>query len=374
MSGKKILIVSVDLNGPGGVTHYYRAVLPHLSYDEFDYFVIGTRYKGKKLPFIIRMLLDYFSFALKAPAYELIHFNPSLGAKCFFREMPLILYAKLCRKKVIVFFRGWTVSFEKRIDKFFRGLFARTFGLADAMIVLASDFTRALHRWGYTGQIYEETTTVDEHLLSGIDLDTKRILKDGVCNVLFLARIEREKGIFEAIQSIELIPEDQDKITFQLTVGGDGGAREEIVNYLDENRSASISYQGYLRGDEKIDALRNANIFIFPSYHGEGMPNSVLEAMAFGLPIITCATGGISDFFEDGEMGYLVEPQNAGQISEALQKLVEHPEKLNKSGQFNCRYAKKYFYSSRVAERLNRIYGNILSGEMCDGSVVTIQN
>ena len=171
-----------------------------------------------------------------------------------------------------------------------------------------------------------------------------------------------------------MISEDQDKIFYQLTIGGDGGAREEVVHYIEEKCSARISYSGYLRGNEKIDVLRNANIFIFPSYHGEGMPNSVLEAMAFGLPIITCATGGISDFFEDGEMGYLVEPQDAGQISEALQKLVEHPEKLDELGKFNCRYAKKYFYSSKVAERLNRIYGNILSGEVCNGSVVTIQN
>jgi len=59
--------------------------------------------------------------------------------------------------------------------------------------------------------------------------------------------------------------------------------------------SECVKFLGYVRGPNKVDALENNDIYCFPSYFGEGMPNSVLEALAFGMPVITCCVGGLTD-------------------------------------------------------------------------------
>jgi glycosyltransferase involved in cell wall biosynthesis len=67
-----------------------------------------------------------------------------------------------------------------------------------------------------------------------------------------------------------------------------------------------------VRGAAKKELLMSHHLLCFPTQYGEGMPNSMLEAMASGMAVMTCPIGGIRDFFEEPEMGVLlknVEPE-----------------------------------------------------------------
>lgn len=70
----------------------------------------------------------------------------------------------------------------------------------------------------------------------------------------------------------------------------------ETKQYVVKNDIPDVVFTGRLNGDALIDKFKNADLYLFPSYYGKGMPTSVLEAMAFGLPIFTRNVGGLPDF------------------------------------------------------------------------------
>ena len=92
------------------------------------------------------------------------------------------------------------------------------------------------------------------------------------------------------------------------------------------------------------------------------MPISVLEAMAFGLPVITTRVSGISDFFEDGEMGLFLENREPAHIAEKIRYLLERPELMRQMSKYNFEYAKDRFYAGKVARRFENIVESVMNG------------
>lgn len=205
--------------------------------------------------------------------------------------------------------------------------------------------------------IYRGTTTVQESLLAGIEVEKKWVdpVKSSV-KILFLARLERAKGVFETVQAVKLLIDK--KCPVCLTVSGDGEIRQELEEYT---RSLNLTPQqveftGDIRGGSKTRIFAEHHIYCLPTFYGEGMPNSVLEAMAFGMPVVTRHVGGLADFFKDGEMGYIVHGKRPEEIADCLEKIIGDQNRMAKIGKYNARYAKEHFMASAVAKRLMRIY------------------
>ena len=216
-----------------------------------------------------------------------------------------------------------------------------------------------MEEWGCKRRIFVETTIVDDGLLRGFDIEEKLVSlrKYNCTNVLFLARVERDKGIYEAIDAFELLSLANKNI--KLNIAGNGS---ELINaklYAEEKKLTGISFLGYVQEQDKIDAFKTADIYIFPSYH-EGMPISLLESMAFGLPVITTAVGGIVDFFENGKMGFMTDSRDPEVFANLIEKLISDTELRNKMALYNFQYARKRFLASKVVKRLEKIYQDTL--------------
>lgn len=89
------------------------------------------------------------------------------------------------------------------------------------------------------------------------------------------------------------------------------------------------------------------------------MPNAVLEAMAFGLPVLTRPVGGLKDFFEDNRMGFITESKNPTIFAELLGRLVEDSGLRYAMGEYNRHYALERFSASNVAAKLVGIYEQV---------------
>jgi glycosyltransferase involved in cell wall biosynthesis len=348
----KIYILIPNKHRTGGVANFYRTLRDYLSPD-YEYVYRGNSRKdesGLSIPW--RMCKDYALFHRKVSrGTRAVVINSSLGTGGFFRDGLYFLLAPVQVRKV-VFFRGWNPFFQQKIDKL-AGLKAwlnRTFLTADHIIVLSSEFREKLRQWGYTGPVSLGSTIVDEQLLEGEDFQSLSRARTENENptILYLGNISRAKGVREVLQAYELLHGQDSLKHLKCVMAGEGAMLDELKDQA-AARHLNIQFPGYVRREQKTAAFKNAHIYVFPSAH-EGMPTSVLEAMAFGLPVITTRVGGVPDFFDDGRMGLFLDNQKPAHIAEKIQYLLDRPELMRQMSEYNYHYAREHFYAGKVAK------------------------
>ena len=341
----------------GGVGYYFDKINPHFQ-NKISYVTVGKRTLYEPLVhMLIRQIGDYirFSYNILFKSCDLIHLNPSFKKKAVIRDGILLLTAKLFRKKAIVFFHGWDEEFESTIKKKYFKLFKFFYFNADVIIVLASQFKTSLEEIGYNKPIYVETTLVPENIFK-IQHVKSKIFNQKRLNILFLSRIEKYKGVYEAIDAYIILKKKYKYLT--LTIAGEGSELDSLNDYIKSINISDIEMLGWVDENNKDETYRKADIYLFPTY-GEGMPISVLEAMAYGLPVITCPVGGINDFFQNGEMGYLSENPEPENLAKLCESLINDREKIINISKYNQEYAANNFKASIVCKRLEAIYNDI---------------
>lgn len=215
--------------------------------------------------------------------------------------------------------------------------------------------------WGVTTPIQLGTTTVSNDLLGNFSYTEQagKLTADGSIKILFLSRLEKEKGVLETIQAVAMLRAKGRPVT--LTVAGEGAAMREVMKIVDQcDKSKEFIFViGEVRGDDKKLLFASHHIFCFPSFYAEGMPNVVLEAMALGMPVIACPVGGLRDFFEDGKMGYLVREKTAADIVNAAERLINDQNMMRSISSYNRNYATERFLAPRVADFLANVYRHV---------------
>jgi glycosyltransferase involved in cell wall biosynthesis len=165
-------------------------------------------------------------------------------------------------------------------------------------------------------------------VLSGDFQDTDENAK--IVNVLFLAHCSREKGAFDAIEGVVLANEtlsaEKSPFRFRLTLIGafaslaEEKEMRELVNRRDLRNVVEIL--GFVNTERKEAALRDADIFCFPTYYlAESQPSNLIEALAFGLPVVTTRWRAIPEMLPPDYPG-IVDPKSPEQIAGALRRLA----------------------------------------------------
>ena len=130
---------------------------------------------------------------------------------------------------------------------------------------------------------------------------------------------------------IELINQDPDRgRQLRLLMIGDGPVRAELIDKLNEANIAELSSLPGSR-DNIEDLLKNIDIFVLPS-RNEGISNTILEAMATGLPVIATRVGGTPEIVQDGVTGILVGNDDIEDLKAAISRYVEKPDMRDKHG------------------------------------------
>ncbi|MBE0534671.1 MAG: glycosyltransferase [Phycisphaerae bacterium] len=367
MTGRdmRILATVPHLSQPGGVASYYSTLYSYLKSD-MDYLAVGARAVDERLvqkPF--GFLHDCWTFfkRLRGGQYDAVLVNPTFGRYAIIREAAFILMAKGHKKKTLVYIRGWRWDAIKR--RCVRWLLRQIYFRADAIIVQGVEFKRALERIGCKKPIYVETTVLSEEAFSYAPkfAATSADAVSACCRILFLSRIEKEKGVYEAINAFRKLKQKHPSV--MLTIAGTGAEVENVKQYVAKQQITNISFTGWLVGQAKRCVYEQSDIFLFPSSWGEGMPNAVLDAMAYGLPLVTRSVGAIPDLFAIGQVGFMTESRNPADFADLMAKVIENADLRSKLARENRALALKYFAPLRVADRLRAIHRNVLFGEEC---------
>jgi glycosyltransferase involved in cell wall biosynthesis len=147
-----------------------------------------------------------------------------------------------------------------------------------------------------------------------------------------------------------------------LTIAGEGPLLDELQKLARELKiDHRVSFAGFVSQEQLREIYYGSHIFLHPSETGrdgnqEGIPNSMLEAMASGLPVFATQHGGIPEAIENGVSGVLVPEHNHEELSRALRNAVQDPELLLRIARKGAEVVRKNFDLGMQARRLEDIY------------------
>lgn len=184
--------------------------------------------------------------------------------------------------------------------------------------------------------------------------------EDGRVRVLYLSNLEEAKGWQDLLTAARQICRTHPQVEFVFHGRPAFGLTEEEVRtgIAQDDGGGRIRYLGPVFGEAKWQALADADVYAFPSWH-ESFPLSVLEALSAGLPVVVTDVGGIPDAVTDGEGGFIVPPRDPAAMQAALEKLLADKGLRSRMGAVSRRrYEQDYTvaaYGKRWAEWLRKV-------------------
>jgi len=342
----------------GGVANFYRSLKTSFSHNVATYFFINaTSDNGFVLIKAIKFVCDNIKLLIVLVTnfnYKVVHVNPSLALFSVFRDGLFLLIAKLCRRRVIVFFHGWNPEAQNKIVGMYLHIFCLIFRKSDTICVLTQDAKKWLQDNNFNMPIVILTTAIDDGFVDSIKSFKKDQTKH---NILFLARVEKEKGIFILLEAYKLLLDN--KIDVTLTVAGDGTALDLAKKFVSTHNIKNVNFLGYVRGDDKIRCYANANVYCLPTFT-EGLPITVLEAISCGIPVLTRPVGGLPQVIMDGKNGFLIESLSSQVWFKYLQNALLNDQcKSSFLSYFSS--VDPYQYEAKfIAQKLIKLYQNIM--------------
>lgn len=339
----KILVTCPHLDKLGGVANHYLGLKSYWS-EDLKYIEIGNRgsKEGNGKYWIIWDILRFlFKVLLFRP--NCLMLNPSIGNNALRRDFLFQRIAKICKISTIIFIHGFNLETFEKINK---NWLVRNLNKANLIFVLAENFKKRLEYSGVKVPIELATTKVDDVLLQDFDINSR----DGrTGDILFLARVDKAKGIHETLDTFKILKKSYPAL--KLNIVGDGPELPTIRDRIEQEKIVGVKISGRLVGSEISDAYQSAMLLILLSY-SEGMPTTVLEAMAFGLPVITRPVGGLVDFFENGKMGVMDSTLDPEKVAYSIRPFLDNPNLTKEVAYYNHEYALSNFMASAVAKKM----------------------
>ena len=175
--------------------------------------------------------------------------------------------------------------------------------------------------------------------------------------LLFLGWLGKRKGIWDLLDVLVVHHEElRGRLLFRF--GGNEFEREVEKLIADNHLEDIAQFEGWVNGQKKEQLLEWANCFILPSYN-EGLPISILEAMSYGMPIISTPVGGITEVVKNGRNGVIVKPGNKEQIWDAIKKYIDNPQQLSSEGEESLKIVRPYT-PNFVLNQLKENYKDLL--------------
>ena len=188
---------------------------------------------------------------------------------------------------------------------------------------------------------------------------------DGAWRLVQACRLIKKKGLHTLLKAFAKFRGQFPKA--ELTIAGDGPMLAELEGAARElDLTESVTFSGFLSGDELKALYSRSHIFLHPSettesQDQEGVPNSMLEAMATGLPVAATLHGGIPEAVTDGDSGLLVPEKDPDALAVVLIRLASTPGMAAEMGRRASEAVREKFEQSRAIEMLESFYDEAIA-------------
>lgn len=349
---RRIIMLGTDPEGRGGIASVIRLYEQAGLLDRFAVRYLPTHCDGSSLRkawFAVSALARYVLALAGRPT--LVHVHVASRAS-FWRKAPFFLLAFLCRIPAILHLHG--AEFElfyarecgPRQQAFVRYIFDR----CACVIVLSSawqHWARSISRNPRIVAVYNPVALPEP----APPWDRRQ-----PGDILFLGRLGHRKGSYDLLEAASLLA--RRGRSFRLRLGGDGEVAEVRQRARELGIDDRVELLGWVRGSDKDHLLASAWLYVLPSYN-EGLPVSVLEAMAAGLPVVTTPVGGIPEAVTDGAEGLLIAAGAVNELADGIERVLIDQELARTLGTAARAKVSALFSVEAVIPRIEAIYTDI---------------
>jgi glycosyltransferase involved in cell wall biosynthesis len=353
-----------------GIGTYYQTLLHSSLPERVSLYFIDTSSRRRPLSKtgslsfsnLVSAILDCVRFAKAVMVHrpEICHIATAFGLS-FAKHSICVAIARLLGSKVLLHPHCSFYALYERQGKAWQWFVRKVIGLCYGVVVLSNEWKR-LQEVVPGCQTYYLPNAIK--LSSYVDVGREKISSKSQkpnLQVLYLGYLGKAKGSFDLVCAAKKVLEQEREVVFELVGQEHTNGEMNLLNALiiDKGLEQFIHIRPAVTGVEKINFLRSADIFVYPSYH-EGMPMAVIEAMACGLPIIATQVGGLPDLVFPGLNGLLVPAGEPDQLANAILQLVVCPQMRYSMQADSFRLAQENFDIEKLVYRLLDIYQTVL--------------
>lgn len=287
---------------------------------------------------------------------DLVYITPNARGVAFYKDFVVVMLLKKMGCKVVAHYHNKGIAFRQNrvLDNFLYQRFFRCL----KVILLSERLYPDVQKYVKMENVFicpngiprrNEEGRVDEH--------------DGIPRLLFLSNLLIEKGVIVLLDALKILKDKGCDFVCDIIGGETAEMDAERLNQELHARNIQdvVSFVGKRYGKEKDVYLEKADIFVFPTfYKNECFPLVLLEAMQYGLPIVTTDEGGIVDIVKDGENGLISEKNNPEDLAEKISLLLSDKFLRTRMGQDGYDKYKANFTVDVFEKRMTVIFRSLL--------------
>ena len=342
------------LNTKGGMVSVTKNYLGYKGWGDYDIKFIPTHFDSNKW-----MVMAYFALQfgkiwwhVMTGNYKIAHLHTAERGSFWRKKILMDFYHKHGIKVVMHHHAAEFEDFYEKCTEAQKRKVQKVLADADVNIVLSKRLVPMIKEKQPKARVevlYNAVNTYDENPYS---LDAR--------NVLFMGRLGVRKGTFDLIEAIKRLDKDiPANVKFYLC--GDMGENEVCQKVKGLGIEHRIAHVGWIDGEQKREFMSKSMINCLPSYN-EGLPMTILETMAAGIPNISTNIASIPEVLFDGENGYLITPGDVDALVDRLRKLINEPDLRKQFSEASYALVTRDFSLVSNIEKLKGLYESLLTG------------
>jgi len=353
----QILMLGPDFRVKGGISRLVPKYFNSILAESFNLKYLPTHIDGTKIQkfFIaVEAVFKFFLILFQNPP-SIIHIHFSSGPS-FYRKSVFAFIARLFRIKTVLhchafdfddFYQKSPVVSKRYIEKILKS--------ADRILVLSCFWKNVFGRISGRNDI----SIIPPALPIPLP-DKREKQKNYFKTVLFLGKLEKRKGIYDLIEAAKSILDKTPETKFLFVGNGEIEKVQKICK--DKGIETQVICAGWAEENEKSAFLKESDMLVLPSYN-EGLPMAILEAMAYGLPVISTRVGGIPEIITEGENGFLIEPGDITALKNSIVSLLDSEKLRKEMGEKNRKKIEESFNINDVSLKIKNEYEKLLNYE-----------
>ena len=254
------------------------------------------------------------------------HFGP-MG-----RLAAILKYYGLIDMKIVTSFHGYDIS--SYVDQQGNNIYDVLFEKGDLFICVSCYFLDRIKKLGAPeNKSYVVHTAID---CNKFQFKPRNITNKKIIKLVCVGRMTEKKGHVYLIEAFSMLLKSSSNYQFELHLIGQGEEYENIIKLCEDFKIRDfVIFHGALQHHKVQECLEQSDIFVLPSTTAkngdmEGIPGSIMEAMASGLPVVTTAHAGIPELVIDGENGLIANEKDAQDLYQKISQLIVNKDEWGK--------------------------------------------